>query len=1258
MGEVWRGVHSELELPVAIKVITSKRARKPRYHEAFRQEVRAVARLDHPGVVLVFDYGQVPQEAEEASRGRLSAGSPYLVMELASGGSLRSKYRRMRWFELRDVVFRLLDALAHAHARGVVHRDIKPSNILISTGDDLQPGLKLADFGLAHALDQADGGAFGERGQGTPYYMAPEQCWGHWRDYGPWTDLYAMGCLVYELVTGHPPFLGESFSELALQHQNVPPPQLRGLDGFPDGFEEWLLTLVEKEPALRYQCAADAAWGLLKLGNPKGGDPDTLTLIHEGEKDEVDRRLSLQIAGLSTLMAEMADSQALEAGRTETGMPPEVGSRTETDSGVGLFDRIVSWSPSKVGAQLDAPPTLGSDTMARPRRLLPPMPADWRYDMPRAATRSTRITGVGLGLYGLRTIPLVDREAERDQIWTALRNVRNSGVAHALLVHGAAGNGKSRLVEWLCERARELGCARVLKVTCDASGTGDGPLARLVTDFLRCARLPRTRVMERVRRWLTMSPMGDDEGEARAIVELICGAEPHPDGRVVDVAAPVRARAAAERYATVARLIARVASERPVIVWIDDVQWGVDGVEFTRYLLDSQALSPQPVLVLLTARDDALAQEPRTQARVSELMSEAGARPVHVGPLDASAHATLVGELLGLQGELAARVVSRTGGNPLFAVQLVGDWVQRGVLEMGRSGFVLKDGEPGTLPDDIHAVWAASLSQLLADLGDGARTALELAAVLGLDVSNDDWKAVCEQADVGVPAELVERMSKARLAYGHPAGWTFGHGMLRDGVVRLAREAGRFEEHNRICAAHFWPEYEAGAVGAAERVGRHLASAGQLYRAVKPLLVGARERSGESAYHTAHDLLELREWALTELKATSRDPAWAEGWALRAWVYRAEGRLEEAVQLGEKAEVAAGQSGAVRARAEALKTLGSVGVVGGDLTVAGERTREALKLYQRLKAPAGVASCLFELGWLCIYSNAFDEARDALLEAYNRFEKLGDRLSAADALRSLGQCGIERGDLDVGDDCTQRALSRYEAAFDRRGMATCLRQLAIIAKRRGELEESGTLYRRAERFFDQNGNPYGVAACVSGQAEVLRMSGDLDGAESGFRRALHLHSVVGTKAGAWYLYLNLGLTLLSGNRRHEARDALQVARDVLEKTGRLGPLGSVHVQLCACATGDWEEWEHHLSEARRLLAEAGTFDPDTAWSAQLAGDLARAANQPERARRVYQLAYDQWTAVGDAERAEEVALTVRLIELRAGRAQKKEDPES
>ena len=193
-GEVWRGRHAPSGTPVAVKLLERTRS-------DFEREAAAIARMDHPHIVPILDMGRWLRAGREQS---------YLVLPWAPAGTLAD----VRSCEVAGLARQLLDALAHAHARGVVHLDLKPRNVLVHEGAPW-----LTDFSIARIDDHPT-----ERLRGTPAYMAPEQFTG--LDVGPWTDRYGLGCLLYELLAGRPPFRGPDTEAFAYQHRVEPPPPL------------------------------------------------------------------------------------------------------------------------------------------------------------------------------------------------------------------------------------------------------------------------------------------------------------------------------------------------------------------------------------------------------------------------------------------------------------------------------------------------------------------------------------------------------------------------------------------------------------------------------------------------------------------------------------------------------------------------------------------------------------------------------------------------------------------------------------------------------------------------------------------------------------------------------------------------------------------------------------------------------------------------------------------------------------------------
>lgn len=260
MATVWGGVHVELGTPVAFKFL---RPDKDQVRGAMRfiEETKALARMNHPGIVRIFDAGLCPGDVASYLQ-TVEAESPYFVMEAIDGGILKlgavADWQMARWLALS-----LLDALAHAHARDVIHRDIKPANILI----DKFGMLKLTDFGISRLTHAGNHGDH-DRITGTPAYMSPEQITGRDEREGPWTDLYAVGCLVYWLVCSQTPFRG-SIDEILRAHVNDSPPPIEPRFDVPPELDAWIARLLHKDSQARYLRAADAALALMKMRPPE-----------------------------------------------------------------------------------------------------------------------------------------------------------------------------------------------------------------------------------------------------------------------------------------------------------------------------------------------------------------------------------------------------------------------------------------------------------------------------------------------------------------------------------------------------------------------------------------------------------------------------------------------------------------------------------------------------------------------------------------------------------------------------------------------------------------------------------------------------------------------------------------------------------------------------------------------------------------------------------------------------------------------------
>ena len=736
MGEVFAARHRGSGLDVAVKVLTAEGAREWSFGAALELELRAVALLDHPNIVQLLDFGTVPPGHD------LAEGSPYLVLERIHGGPLRAA--ETTWEGTRRQLLAILDGLAHAHARGLIHRDLKPGNLLVRRGTPV-----LADFGLAalradhRVLEQAAGAWPSARARGgTPNYIAPEQVRGALRDQGPWTDLYALGCVAWTLITGAPPFAAlERPDDTMHAHVHTPPPALDPEIQVPTGLEAWLRGLLAKNPSSRPACAGVARAALLALD-----------------------------------------------------------------------DGPVRWR-------------------------VPTPPADWRPER----GEEPRPDGRAAGLCLLRPPRLVGREAVRDRLWAELRGVHESGQPRMVLLRGSSGVGKSRLADWLAERAEELGVASVFRAHHqEIPGPHDG-LGPMLDRSLQTTDVSLLVLAEDLQRRLALAP-----DAAAELAEVLRG----PVDPLLPILQTDRAR-----WEQVAGVLAR--SPGMAVLVVDDLQWAPGALDCCEHLLRR----PGRTLIVATVRDEDIGER---MERLDALGAHDAVVELPIAPLDQGEGRRLLDELLPLEPELAAQLHDRCAGNALFQVQLVGDWVRRGLLRPGPGGLRAAPGAARTMPAELAAMWRGRVDALLAEIGLEHERPLELAAALGLEVAEEEWVALVDPERAGTVARaLLDR----GLAHAWSVGrWSWAHAMVREAV--LERAGGRRPELHRACAALL--------ADAPARSAPHLVAAGRFREGARVYRELARQlrTSGSSA-----ELVHAASRALAALDAGQvppDDPLWPE----------------------------------------------------------------------------------------------------------------------------------------------------------------------------------------------------------------------------------------------------------------------------------------------------------------------------------------------------------------------------------------------
>lgn len=245
-----------LERPVAIKVLREDFSNDGAFRERFRQEARAAANLSHPNIVTVHDFG-------------LDNGSLFIVMEYMPGPDLKMLIRQRTRFSVEETIHLMVQACAgvgYAHRAGLVHCDIKPHNMIVSADQRL----KVTDFGIARALSSIHPDEKSDVVWGSPQYFSPEQAAGGAPS--PASDVYSLGVITYEMLTGRLPFIATDASELARMHREdtpIPPRQFNPT--IPPALEQIILKVLSKEPSARYRTADQLGRVLMSFASQSDG---------------------------------------------------------------------------------------------------------------------------------------------------------------------------------------------------------------------------------------------------------------------------------------------------------------------------------------------------------------------------------------------------------------------------------------------------------------------------------------------------------------------------------------------------------------------------------------------------------------------------------------------------------------------------------------------------------------------------------------------------------------------------------------------------------------------------------------------------------------------------------------------------------------------------------------------------------------------------------------------------------------------------
>lgn len=748
MGQVWRGKHQYEQYDVAIKVIHANRYKDVQSRRAFTREVEAVASLSHSNICQVLDYGRVGAQAAYDSKGALTEGAAWLAMDLYTGGTLLGAMPMVSWSKVKQCLTQVLKGLAHAHAHGVIHRDIKPENILVQY-EDGKTRYALSDFGLAHPTSRIMSSQtveFFQMVTGTPLYMPPEQLEGAWRDFGPWTDLYALGCLAYELCCHQTPYYGETVLEVARHHLNSEIPVFTPQIDAPRGLDRWIESLLQKDPYARPQRAMDALIALELLE-----EEPMLDLTEWSERS----------------MTPNLDEDTLVLEDRELYMNLEGDYRAS-----GTIPNIQHFDRASILSQTSSPP----------------------LQVTRSNTQDQETFIPGLGLLGLREFPLVERKEEFSLLWDHFEKTCNGGPLCIATIHGARGVGKTKLASWFMQRADELGLANTITLYCNSDETIGMSSKRMYQTLLRCQGLRFRDTKKRILDFLTRHSHTEDKSpcerlnsQAETIAHILY--DPIEGDKTFESKGALLSPQ--ERMVAMYPLVLALSSKRALILCLEDVHRHGHTLNVLKDFIQENASEASNIFILMTCHDQAVELSKPLAVTIDEISNVL----VKLKPFGRIQQRQFIGKILTFEQHTLDVILNRSKGLPLFALQIIQQWATQERLESTPEGFRLMltgDSEP----EDMTQLWAVRVKAIAEHGFPLAKEILELGAVRGQHVAIEDWKALCLQHyDVDIEV-LLEELIRSGLITQDDDVVLFKYKDFQDYLIDSARSNERWKTHH------------------------------------------------------------------------------------------------------------------------------------------------------------------------------------------------------------------------------------------------------------------------------------------------------------------------------------------------------------------------------------------------------------------------------------------------------------------------------
>jgi len=1042
MGSVWSVCDKRTDREGALKAIRPGLLTEQAIVRRFEREMRTIAQLNHPYIVQILDVG------------RLNTGAPYMLMEQIDGIPLidldltgRSLGSLIRLFD------RILAALAFAHARRIIHRDLKPDNVLVFEDElgELIP--KLMDFGLAMVAVKgqlatrltADGMVVG-----TPAYMAPEQACDEHHKICPATDLYAFGCMLYEMLCGAPPHVAASPMALLLAHATKPPRPFVALRTIPSAerLEPLVMRLLEKDPENRFELAADV-------------------------------RLELRESGLLTADEDVDTDQIGSYGDTIFEMPRVVLSEEDevepSDGGDALEEREVLRSNDEL-----AVPVLAKPSEAKAQ----------------------------VSVLNLREPPLVGRDAARNTLQRYVEDVRDAGQAAVCLVSGPTGIGKTRLVRWLSEDGETRGALRYLRVNVGAGRSASLSALLAIVNHLRLRGLsPKQCEKALLRFFCTSDPEDWRVAGFRSLVERKESGTSSSGSSMSSTLSRVDLLlySALQRLADSRPLLlwlddTHTVEPRSVTTMVSNIA-------------ARQKAQPAPILTIVIDRSDSDVPSDLELAmgNLDKAWLRSG---VHLDLLDAQEMHEVTRVGLQLAPRLARHVVRLADGLPLLAVALARQWHAAGLLESTPDGYQASvELARLPVPEAVQGVLLSQLELAFRGMNRELwEPTARLAAVLGRTFTVGWLRTGLASLPSRVPpldatGFLEHTMADGLVRMQEDGAYEYTSGLMREGLLATIPSERLADLHRSAAKAKASDTHT--EPGLYIEIARHQLAGRAYNEAYESFVAAARDAIGHGRLIDARDHLDKAQEALAQQEGVTGpwDTRVARVWELELTIAAKEGEVETARERLGWLQHAADRLGDPIWRGRALRAEAITLSIGSD---GGAPEKPAVERAHALLADAGVllrnadveedekrtralASVL--VAHIDLLADAPEDIADDVdplelaTEAVELARKAHDTPILARSLLALGEAELEDDDLRNARNHLTEALANATDCGELESEARTLRLLAEVAARLEDYEQAEKLLYSASRGYEALGRLDTVAECHSRLASLAREQG-------------------------------------------------------------------------------------------------------------------------------------------------------------------------